>query len=178
MNEKYYDYIQQLDLGNARVRSVGLCQELRTTQLMTSLRHRFNLSIDENCKDPFDLLYIQIGRRRRIYGVLMAIYIPGAIISENREFYDSIKDSITFTDMKKLGYRFFGRVVDRPSKEITLSNGRDILLFEEPYKLEASTDYDKDFRTEWEGDHISYQGNYYGDTSTFYIIGRLKCDWY
>jgi len=57
---------------------------------------------------------------------------------------------------------------------ISLSNGKNLKLWETPYILEAQTDYDKDYRKEWKNGYLEYEGNEYGDTSEFYIIGCLE----
>ncbi len=42
-----------------------------------------------------------------------------------------------------------------------------------PIRLDAVTTYDMDYRKEWRGGYLDYQGNEYGDTTDFYIIGIL-----
>ncbi len=42
-----------------------------------------------------------------------------------------------------------------------------------PILIRAQTYADMDFRKEWYGDDLVYEGNNYGDTSDFYIIGSF-----
>ena len=42
-----------------------------------------------------------------------------------------------------------------------------------PLHVRAVTNGDKDFRKEYEWGELVYEGNQYGDTSDFYIIGTL-----
>ena len=47
-------------------------------------------------------------------------------------------------------------------------------LWKSPFELRAQTDYDTDYRKEWRWGDLVYEGNNYGDTSNFWIIGTLK----
>ena len=40
-------------------------------------------------------------------------------------------------------------------------------------RLYAQTEYDRDYRKEWINGVLEYEGNEYGDTSTFYFVGQL-----
>ena len=57
--------------------------------------------------------------------------------------------------------------------EIKLANGSVAKIFEKPIRFNAQTYDDMDYRKEWEGGDMVYEGNNYGDTSTFFIVGTL-----
>lgn len=56
---------------------------------------------------------------------------------------------------------------------VELNNGQKICLYKKPVQLNAQTNYDMDYRKEWEYGFLTYLGNEYGDTSTFYFVGQL-----
>ena len=58
--------------------------------------------------------------------------------------------------------------------QIAWSSTLELLLWKHPYLLRAQTELDKDYRKEWCAGDIVYEGNNYGDTSDFFIIGVLK----
>lgn len=56
---------------------------------------------------------------------------------------------------------------------IKLKNGKKIYLYTKPVELCGQTYDDMDYRKEWYNGELEYEGNNYGDTSTFYFIGEL-----
>ncbi len=179
INKSYTEYIKQLDIPSLRSREAWFNSALRTTKLMTDLRHRFDSdTVDERCEDAFDVLYMSFVRKRaRTYfnlGTLVVLYIPQKIRNQFCGKFSFADRRVTFTNFKKLGFGYWvERCLNEPYKEITLSNGHTLKLWNTPFILEATTDYDKDFRKEWIDGCLDYQGNEYGDTSTFYIIGSI-----
>lgn len=69
-------------------------------------------------------------------------------------------------DPRKLTTISFGikYVFEQP---IHFSNNKLMYLWEKPFQIHAITSFDQDY---------SYEGNQYGDTSNFYIIGTLISD--
>lgn len=79
----------------------------------------------------------------------------------------------TFTEMKKKGNAFWWNLTfDEPGCELKLSNGVAMNLWKEPYYIRAVTEYDRAFGNYY-CDGIEYSGNYYGDTTTFCVIGNV-----
>lgn len=86
-----------------------------------------------------------------------------------------IKEYI-MSDIKKNSFRALFHIDDeKPDSGVTfkLSDNQLVNVWKRPFKIRAQTVYDKDYRTEWNGDEIVYQGNYFSDTSNFYVIGNL-----
>lgn len=86
-----------------------------------------------------------------------------------------IKEYI-MSDIKKNSFRALFHIDDeKPDSDVTfkLSDNQLVNVWKRPFQIRAQTIYDKDYRTEWNGDEIVYQGNYYGDTSDFYVIGDV-----
>lgn len=171
---KYVKYIKTLDLGSSPKEFYFFSSSLRTTGLMTRLKHRFSSDrIDENCERAFDLLYLNLGSlKSRDSRCLVIIYIPSGDFSAIRGRMNLVDRHVTFTELKKQGALSWRlKCYDEDFSKIELSNGESLKLWKRPYLLHAVTNYDKDFRKEWVDGFLEYEGNEYGDTSTFYIIG-------
>lgn len=173
---KYVKYIKSLDLGALPKDFCFFSSSLRTTGLMTRLKHRFDSDcIDKNCENSYDLLYLNLGSLKcHDPRCLIIIYIPSNDFSAIRGRMNLADRHITFTELKKQGLLFWrSKCSCEDFSKITLSNGESLKLWKTPYLLHAVTDYDKDFRKEWVDGFLEYEGNEYGDTSTFYIIGCI-----
>lgn len=85
------------------------------------------------------------------------------------------KRNITMSEIKKDPRYFFFRIEQEDSKiEVRISSGKYLNIWEKAVQIRAMTYYDQDYRKEWHGDWLSYEGNNSGDTSDFYIIGTVK----
>lgn len=54
-----------------------------------------------------------------------------------------------------------------------LKSGKSMIIYDQPVILEGQTYDDMDFRKEWHFGYLEYEGNNYGDTSTFYFVGEI-----
>ncbi|MCD7821972.1 MAG: hypothetical protein LUG64_07175 [Clostridiales bacterium] len=82
------------------------------------------------------------------------------------------KGGCTATKFKqKFRYEIQEMDRERAGETIQLTNGTNLHIWENPYHLYAVTDYDMDYRKEWYNGFLEYEGNNYGDTSDFYIVG-------
>ena len=63
--------------------------------------------------------------------------------------------------------------IERSKAKTTWSDGRVFNLWDYPYNLRAVTNFDMDYRKEFVYGDLRYEGNNYGDTSDFYIVGSL-----
>lgn len=173
----YYNYIQKLNLGKLRYKEIWFAPDLKSTKIMTQLKHRHaSGNIDENCEGAFDVLYINIfDRKYYLLDTLVIIYIPEGDIESNKFNFTYTGRAFTFTSFKKTRKnKWFCICSDEPHETINLSNGKKLKLWNMPYILDAVTNYDKDFRKEWIDGDMVYTGNEYGDTSRFYIIGCIE----
>lgn len=102
---KYVKYIKTLDLGSSPKEFYFFSSSLRTTGLMTRLKHRFSSDrIDENCERAFDLLYLNLGSlKSRDSRCLVIIYIPSGDFSAIRGRMNLADRHVTFTELKKQG---------------------------------------------------------------------------
>lgn len=64
---------------------------------------------------------------------------------------------------------------------VTIKNGWKVKLLLKPFAFNAQTFYDMDYRKEWNNGDLVYEGNNYGDTTKFYIVGKVisknQYDW-
>lgn len=173
---KYVKYIKSLDLGSVPKNFCFFSSSLRTTGLMTRLKHRFGSDcIDKSCENAYDLLYLNLGSLKSPDSrCLVIIYIPYSDFSTIRGRMNLTDRHITFTELKRQGLLSWRlKCSFEDFSKLTLSNGESLKLWKTPYLLHAVTNYDKDFRKEWVDGFLEYEGNEYGDTSTFYIIGCI-----
>lgn len=175
-NKDYFQYIQRMDIASLRSKTAWLNSRLKSTKLMTQLKHRsFNDTLDLNCEGAFDVLYLVVhGKKYYFWGKLVVIYIPDQYCQTILSTFNFSDRRMTFTYLKNKGLSFWlQRCKAEEPKKIILSDGAILKLFKTPFILDAVTDYDKDFRKEWEDGCLVYEGNEYGDTSSFYIIGYI-----
>lgn len=57
--------------------------------------------------------------------------------------------------------------------QFELRDGQHVVVWNVPFRVRAQTVFDMDYRKEWNGDEIVYEGNNYSDTTAFYIIGNV-----
>ena len=113
---------------------------------------------------------------------MFGLYTYGRILMIASEDYLSeskipsrpIRCKVTMTNFKRKNYlsSLFGYYIE--DGIISLENGFDLHLFEERLQLNAMTEYDRDYRKEWSGGELVYEGNNYGDTSAFYVLGIIR----
>lgn len=189
MNNAFDNYrkcVEELKLSEKRSKFTYLTPTLKTTALMTNLRHRFDSGIlDTSCQDPFDVLYVRFFNKKYWLALDLVIIfeydIPKPVIqSISSDYYSKAPERdapnrITFTTFKKdkIGH-WLSIDEERRAADIQISKDHILHLWNRPFVLEASTDYDKDFRKEWRDGYLEYEGNEYGDTSDFYIIGSVE----
>ena len=140
----------------------------KTIDLMTPLRHNDCCSCIEG---SIDALVVQE-------------YLGGDfvyIVSKNNRNFEfkspiGICGETRMTDLKK-NYVFRGVVnslKNCDSKSTVLTAGNKMLhISEKPFILNAMTDYDTNYGNIYHGEDLIEEGNLYGDTSEFYIIGYI-----
>lgn len=161
--ESYVRYIKSLELSNKPSEFVYEFQlkKMRTTPLMSRLNH--------TCKDGeyrIESLIINIGR-------VNIVVIHG--LPYKYGFISNQGGSWTMTELKQDGYLAFDNIdKDRTIRKTHWDENTWLKIWSIPLHLRAVTNGDKDFRKEFEGGYLVYEGNQYGDTSDFYIIGSLE----
>lgn len=175
MNKDYKTYLESLNIGALRSKQAWICSELKTTSIMTALRHHYTgEKTNSTPNDAFDVLYLVIAKRIHVLGVLAVLHIPDKKMEQCFSENELLDREITFTQLKTQRKSIWvSRCYAEPNEKIMLSNGKALKLWERPYILKATTNYDKDFRKEWQDGDLVYEGNNWGDTTNFYIVGCL-----
>ena len=62
------------------------------------------------------------------------------------------------------------------SLPLQLSNGKTLNLWPTPYRIQAQTDADTIYGDKWHGNKLVHEGNRYGDTTNFYIVGSVDME--
>lgn len=175
--EKYQKAIRRMKLGARESEICWIDSRIKSTDLMTRLILNSLPYYDtEKYHDPIDVLYARLFSRRYHAGIELAIIrlIPKEAAALFPEDASIDENKMTFTEFKK-NKVFFWQAIDeeRHACEIPLDKHCILNLWDRPFYLKAVTEFDKDFRKEWRNGDLEYEGNNYGDTSQFYIIGSI-----
>ena len=160
--DTYVRYLRSLQLSTKPSEYVfGFeLKKTKTTPLMSRLNHTCAKE-----SQYIDTLLI------RIAGVCIVV------IHTLPHKYSSISNqagSWTMTELKQDGHFAFNIIdEDRTCKRMHWDDEKWLNIWSVPMHLRAVTNGDKDFRKEYIGGDLVYEGNEYGDTSDFYIIGTL-----
>ena len=163
--EKYYEHLDGIDFSDLKVEIVPFdkLKKTRTIALMTRLRSSaFSKTLRR--EDSFDVLLI-----RTYFGDLVVMY------DTTNKFYclrSDLNCGITLTEFKKIRCSDLLTKNRHVIEKTCLVRGynRVFHIWEKPYLLRAQTEYDMDYGNRWEGEEI-YEGNQYGDTNDFFILG-------
>ena len=143
----------------------GAMQDVQTRDLMSRLNHS--------------------SKERHIDMLLISNYYTNGkwiIVSSNSNWYNSYmhyekcKEEFTMTEFKrKKGWSFVNELkkLDEDCLIKAKQKNGTILIWKKFILLKAQTYDDMDFRKEWKGGDLLYEGNNWGDTSQFYIIGSF-----
>lgn len=88
---------------------------------------------------------------------------------------NSRKGNRTMTEFKRSReYTWCEVERERTASALEIDQTSGFYLWKHPYCLRAQTDRVKNYRKEWHGEYLEYEGNEYGDTENFYIVGSLR----
>ena len=146
-------------------------REMRTRTIMSRLRHSYDKFVLDDLKaehQSIDVLYLTA------FGAKFVI-----IYDLPLDFQYLNKASCTLTDLKKTGlYFLYSGDTCRISKEVSIDIDEFFYIWEVPYKLHAQTISDMYYGDHWywAGKNLNevIEGNKYGDTSSFYILGYIS----
>ena len=135
-------------------------KKIKTTPLMSRLNH--------TCSNELQYIDTLIINKGEVYLV---------IIHKLPYEFSSIADQVgswTMTELKNsYSYTFKHMNDERGGRKIHWDENTWLNVWAIPLHVRAVTNGDKDFRKEYEWGELVYEGNQYGDTSDFYIIGTL-----
>lgn len=161
----YLDYISTLDICGMKSNSFSFdnFRNMRTVKIMSKLRHGYGDFPTDKTHAPFDVLFL-------------CTYIGELVIiwKMPERFKNLCQYGCTLTELKKNGIWHLAHGQTCIVKRIVhLPNKKYFNIWESPYQLRAQTVTDMDYGDRWEGLDLIHEGNKYGDTSSFYIIGYI-----
>ena len=178
--DDYYAYIEGLHISQLRSQLIWLSSKTISSPIMTRLRHRHYADVvDTFIENPIDILFLRFTWKRYTLLDLAVIYADPVTKEIVTHLYGEKTftgdNGITFTGLKKSrAWEWKDIEKSRLGSPLQIDESRSLQLWERPYNLYAVTEYDKDFRKEWKDGFLEYEGNNYGDTSEFYIIGSVQ----
>jgi hypothetical protein len=172
----YCDYIRGKNLEHAPAFKLTFrhLQNMKTVRLMGRLRHSYGDAPSNPDNKPFDVLAIHMSTlyRRRIldYGFSLVV-----VFDFPSHFCSLVEGSCTMTQFKKTWISHWHTMnTERSQESVLWSEGRMFHRWSRPYNLRAQTISDMDYRKEFNQGDLVYEGNNYGDTSNFYIVGSIS----
>lgn len=170
-HKAYIDFVSGSDfLDQKTLRICGdkrSMRELRTKRLMS----RLNKSCTDN---PFDVLILEgyVNYNGRHLDLIIVPGIPGS-------WYNTLQFSYTMTEFKNdEGYRIRRKIEkvldDEKSITISIDDMHNLIIMHKAFVLRAMTYADMNYGDRWYGQDYCEEGNKYGDTSDFYIVGAIE----
>lgn len=161
----YHDYLDDRNFSSQRFVRISYdeLKKANSTLLMSRLRHSYGETPADVNKSPYDVLCL------RVYNtILIIIYVAP------KRLIEASCGCCTMTEFRaKRFWEWLDYFSERESREISISDKYSINAWIHPYRLCAMTVSDKHYYKIFEGGEIVEEGNEYGDTSSFLIIGTL-----
>lgn len=163
----HQEFIDSLDFSTLKIESIlfSTFKTSKTIKLMSRLRHSYGDAPTDKSREPIDILLIET-----YHGALVVRY-DAPQNSKCLHHY-----GCTLTTLKKDGFiHLFSGNTCVIKRELPISSlGKTFYVWERPYRLDAQTISDMDYGDRWEGQDLVYEGNKYGDTSAFIILGFIR----
>lgn len=169
----YYDCIRTYLKSAKNWKNKHLKYNTKTINMMTDLRSGYYTQEEYCIKNG---KYVSLGEKdyKLDFYVINNFYVLVSDDQLGRLVCPPIDKEYTATEFKKIGHLDSKSLMtDSQDMIVELNNGQKICLYKKPVQLNAQTNYDMDYRKEWEYGSLTYLGNEYGDTSTFYFVGQL-----
>lgn len=172
-NDYYHEVRQFLENSN-HYEDHYLRRDTTTRELLTNLKHGYYYKKDSYEWSNGVYEFSSGGRRELDYYIINNRYIlifSGSIKTNPKV---SALNSYTATEFKQVGRidKNFIKIGKRQRK-CKLKNGKSMVIYDQPIMLFGQTYDDMDYRKEWHYGLLEYEGNNYGDTSTFYFAGEV-----
>lgn len=163
--KSYIDYILSLDICSMKGEfySFYSFKQMKTLKIMSRLRHCYDRISSAPTDASFDILFLNT-----FNGDLVVIWKMPDQFKYLRQF------GCTLTHLKKIGYNhLFDNKTCVVKKVVVLPNNKNFHIWESPYHLSAETIADRNYGDRYNGDDLVEEGNKFGDTSDFFIIGYI-----
>lgn len=169
----YYSAVRVFLESANNVENHNMNYKTQTRDLMTNLKRGHYTEDEHKWKNG---KYVLTGKKesRVDYYIINYRYI---LIYSGRlaiSFNPPIADSFTASEFKKYGGINSSYLKSNSEDmKVKLKNGRTMTIYNNPIELCGQTYDDMDYRKEWSNGYLEYEGNNYGDTSSFYFVGEI-----
>lgn len=165
----YQHYIDKMDFSRLSILSMSFedFKHSRTMRLMSRLRHSYDgIYTSKKDTESFDILLLSLKEKQFV------IYYDKTNELDRLSEYEC-----TLTELKKNNGSYLldddTCKIYRKIQRRDVFDGRMFYVFSKPYTLKAQTVSDTDYGNEYHGDELVFEGNLYGDTSAFSVLGFL-----
>lgn len=168
-NEHYIEYCKKL---LTRITTSKASRAMIDFKILKNTSHSKLIDRLSHCSEPYiDALLIHFD------DFILVLAFNNTSTPEKNYLQNNYSGSMTMTNFKSTrAYYWRGIVYETPNSQIIQEGNFKFHIWKNPYKIRAVTSRDKDFRKEYYGDYLEYEGNNYGDTSDFFIIGSIHND--
>lgn len=165
----YMETLLAMDFSALRVERITPYRlaRIQTVPLMTMLCTPYGQKDKKgNIKESCDVILIDTYNKAL---VLVSGTFP--LVKMSAKSYNEA----TMTEFKRQNLSY-SLLEEKHDLLLTLPWSNELLfdVWQNPFLLKAGTYYDRDYRKEWYGDNLVYEGNNYGDTTEFFIVGVLR----
>lgn len=174
IEKDYYHEVRQLLEKSNNYEDHYLRCDTTTRELLTNLKHGYYYKKDGYGWNNGMYEFSSGGRRELDCYIINNRYILLFSGSIKIGLKLSVLSSYTATEFKQVGRidKNFIKIGKRQRK-CKLKNGKLMVIYDQPIMLFGQTYDDMDYRKEWHYGLLEYEGNNYGDTSTFYFVGEI-----
>ncbi len=168
--ERYYNFIDSIDFSTLRIEEVSFYRFKRekTKILMGRLQHYYEHVLSQPAR-PYNTESLDILLVNTAFGKLVILYIVPD------EFKSLSLRGCTLTEFKRDEYHhLFSETTCKERPLYKKTSCGEFHSWERPYELRAHTEADEDYGNIWNGDTLVHEGNKYGDTSKFCIVGYIN----
>ena len=177
INEEYLEFVKRIDFTQMIKEEYRNFEfmSMKSIDIMTRLRASEDTVIKLNGQ-RFDLLVLS----DRIFGISIVVTYR---IPDKYKVYTNIRgEEFTLSEYKKEKYKNLHMYNDSKEENVAFEMPFDeseiIKIFKKPYIMKAKTKFDMNYgdRYYWSGGNLDYvdEGNKYGDTSEFVVIGFIE----
>lgn len=158
----YFEEWKKFDFNSRKIKELGFIQ-LKSTPLIDFMT-KFHPK-NEGKDGYYDILVL--------YGGGSGYVLINKKKTSFKELWPYACESYTMSQIKKDPFLIYFPVQTDYYQEAINLGDKYLKLWRRPICIGAHTRYDEDYRKEWIGGELVYEGDEYGATTPFYIIGEF-----
>lgn len=174
----------------------GLCQECETDfhykhfaeqlfkRIFEKNIHCIEIDFTSLKQASHESIMNRLSRCREPYAEVMLIHMHWfslvMIFGNQSEFvkkylHSNHQGNMSMSDFKRTNsYRWHKSDMEQQHHDIGKNVSDYFHLWKKPYEIDAKTDRVSNYGDIWHGDYLIYEGNKFGDTEPFFIIGSIQ----